>query len=299
MKVNSMKSRHLAILLITLVSAGLCAPALIDLLDSPSHSEYYSHIVFIPLISGYLLYTRRRGLFDEAEHSIGPGLMLASAGIGFHGVAWYFKGQSSQNDHAALMILASIMIWAGGFLSLYGTKVFKRAAFPIAFLMFMVPLPDKVMDFAIQTLRIGSTEVANRIFLLTGVPFHREGFIFDLSTVSIEVARECSGIRSFLSLLITGLLAANLFLTRGWTRAVLISSVLPIAVVKNGIRIAVLTILGAYVDEKILTQSALHHKGGFVFFIIALLLFGVLLWYLRRFEQQPVKVSGRAEIRDA
>jgi exosortase len=293
-----MKSRQLAILLITVISAGLCVPMLIDFLNSTSHSEYYSHIPLIPVISGYLFFAGLDSIFLEVRYDVGPGLLTFTVGAGLYGIALYFKGQASQNDHAALVIFSTVMIWAGGFLALYGGKVFKRAAFPVAFLIFMVPLPDKAMEFVIHALRVGSTEVTNAIFFLTGIPYYRDGFTFDLGAVSIEVAPECSGIRSSLSLLITGVLAANLFLKRGWTRAMLIFTVLPIAIIKNGIRIAILSILGAYVDTKILTDSALHHKGGFVFFIIALVMFGAVLWYLRRSEHRLAEASGRAEISD-
>ena len=64
----------------------------------------------------------------------------------------------------------------------------------------------------------------------------------------------------------------------------MICSILPIAILKNGIRIVTLSALAIYVDEKFITQSFLHKSGGFVFFLPALGILGLILWGLRRTE---------------
>jgi exosortase/archaeosortase family protein len=67
-------------------------------------------------------------------------------------------------------------------------------------------------------------------------------------------------------------------------------SLVPIAVLKNGVRIAALSWLGVYWDQRILA-SDLHTKGGFVFFIIALVLAGGVTVLLR-------KAEGRLSLKD-
>ena len=115
------------------------------------------------------------------------------------------------------------------------------------------------------------------------MPIARDGFVFHLSKLDIEVAPQCSGIRSSLSLVITGVLAAYLFLRTGWARTILMVTIVPIAILKNGVRIATLSTLAIYWDEKILA-SDLHTKGGFVFFILALLMVGAVILLLRKME---------------
>ncbi len=280
-----MKSRHLYFLFITLVSAGLCVPTLVKLLNSSGNNDYYSHILFLPVISGYLLYARRKAIGRDAQYALRPGLLLVATGVGLYGSAWCLQGKTSYNDHAALVMISTLIIWGGGFLALYGKKAIHNAMFPIAFLLFMVPLPDIVMEFAVQALRGGSTEAANGIFILSGVPFSRTGFTFHLSNLYIEVARECSGIRSFLALAITSVLAGNFFLRSGWARVILILFIIPIAILKNGFRIATLSLLAAYVDEGIL-MSDLHRKGGILFFVLALFLLGAVIILLQRAENR-------------
>ena len=133
-------------------------------------------------------------------------------------------------------------------------------------------------------MQAGSTEVTDILFALTGLPAFRTGFVFQLPGITIEVAKECSGIRSSLGLFITVVLAAHFFLKTNWTKGVLILSILPITILKNGIRILTLTLLAIYVDEGFLTGGFLHKSGGFLFFLPALGLIGILLYFLRKTE---------------
>ena len=144
-----------------------------------------------------------------------------------------------------------------------------------------------------------SAEASYALFQLFGVPVLRIGFIFSLPGVSIEVAKECSGIRSSLVLVIMSLLAGHLFLRSVWTKAVLTLATLPLLVVKNGIRIVTLSLLSIYVDPSFLTGS-LHHQGGIVFFLLALVLLAPVLRLLQQSDrigrtarqQPPVKLQG-------
>jgi exosortase len=122
------------------------------------------------------------------------------------------------------------------------------------------------------------------IFDLVGVPALREGFVFHLAHFNIEVAKECSGIRSSLALLILALVVGHLLLHTLWRQAVLVIAGLLIMVVKNGIRIATLTILAQYVDPGFL-YGRLHREGGVVFFLLGLVLLLPILWLLQRSEK--------------
>src|SRR3989337_658723 len=113
----------------------------------------------------------------------------------------------------------------------------------------------------------------------------REGFIFYFPGLNIEVAKQCGGIRSSLVLFIVSILAGHLFLSSWRSKFLLSLWVLPITIVKNCIRIVALTLFGVYVDPRIL-DSTLHRRGGIPFFIVALSLFGVVLWFLMRSERR-------------
>jgi exosortase len=135
---------------------------------------------------------------------------------------------------------------------------------------------------ATEFLKSGSTEAVAGLFTLTGTPFHRQGFVFALPNFVIEIADECSGIRSSIALLLTGLLAGHRFLQSRWMRVALLLVILPVAVIKNAIRIVALSLLAMHVDPSFLTGQ-LHHEGGFIFFLLALgmlaPLFALFRWY--------------------
>jgi len=277
--------RNVFFLILTAVAVGMGYTPLRDLLFSTDHGEYYSHIVLIPLVSGYLVYLKRKELILEARYGHGSGIILMTVGIAlyFHGIT--LETQLDLDEYSSLMILSVLVFWIGGFILIFGTRVFRIAIFPLLFLAFMIPIPSMLMDKIIHFLLAGSNEVTYRIFELTGIPVSREGFVFHLPGISVEIAKQCSGIRSSLALLITVSLAAHFFLKSGWRKAILILSIVPIAILKNGIRIVTLSILAVYVDEKFITQGFLHRSGGFVFFLPALALLGLILWGLRKSER--------------
>jgi exosortase len=206
------------------------------------------------------------------------------------GALLYFVGRGvgagfNQNDFTAIIALAAVVFLNGGFILSYGLPAFKAALFPLLFLVFVIPIPSTLMDGFITFLQVGSTEFVNLLFMTTGVPFLREGFVFHLPGMSVEVAKQCSGIRSSLALLITAILAGHMFLETGWKKVVLALAIVPITMFKNGIRILILTLLGTYVNPKWLTESSLHRDGGIVFFILALVLMAPILYWLRKGEK--------------
>ena len=136
-------------------------------------------------------------------------------------------------------------------------------------------------------LQRSSAEVTALLFSVLHVPVYREGFIFSLSKFTIYVAEECSGIRSFLALVITSLVAGHWFLTSGWARTALVVVVVPLAVIKNAFRIVGLTLLANYVDPTYLTDSALHRTGGIPMFLLSLIVLIGVVWLLRRWESRP------------
>jgi exosortase len=157
--------------------------------------------------------------------------------------------------------------------------------FPLGMLIWTVPMPLVCVDAVTVALQRGSTEVVAVLFRLTGVPVLRDGYFFSLPGQAIEVAKQCSGIRSSLSLLILTLIIAHESLLSNWRRLALVVATFPIVVFKNGVRIVTLTLLATYVDPSFLTGS-LHHDGGIVFFQIGLVMLLPVLALLRRAERR-------------
>ena len=168
-----------------------------------------------------------------------------------------------------LVVCGLVVLWIGGFLLFYGRDASRAALFPLLFLGFMIPMPSVLLDPATLFLKLGSREAVAGLLTLTGTPYHREGFVFSLPRFAIEIADQCSGIRSSIALLLTSLLAGHMFLRTGWKKGLLVAAIVPLVLLKNGVRIVALTLLALHVDPAYLTGQ-LHHEGGAVFFLIAL-----------------------------
>lgn len=275
-------------LLFLLLVGGICLLFLAPLrllIQSVSGSELYSHILLIPPVSIYLVYLRRREIFNENARFSPPGAVFLLAGIGLFFLGKGRGADLSQNDYLSLMTLGAVLCVWGGFLLIFGTGTFRNAVFPLLFLLFAVPVPEYLMDRIIILLQYCSAEVSYAIFNLTGVPIYRDGFIFHLPGLVIEVAKQCGGIRSSLALFITSILAGHLFLRTGGGKIFLAVAVFPITIFKNSVRIVFLSLYGAYVDPGILSSVA-HRRGGIPFFIIAMGMLGVVLWIIRRRERR-------------
>jgi exosortase len=221
----------------------------------------------------------------------GIGIMVVIAGSLLYLISKSRGISLNQNDYMSFMVFSELTLLTGGFLFCFGLKALRNAVFPSLFLLFMIPIPTILVEKAILFLQVGSTEAAHVLFRLAGTPVARDGFVFDLSGLSIEVAEQCSGFRSSLALFILSILSSVLFLKTGWKRLILISAAVPLAVIKNGLRIVTLTLFAIYVDSSILIDSALHERGGILFFLIALIPFALILWILEKSERMEKQIS--------
>ena len=248
-------------------------------------SDYYTHIVLLPLVSAYLIFTQRREIFEDVGYAFAPGGAVVGLGLLLLAAAATLAPGWSKNDAYALVASATVIVVIGAFILIFGLRAFRAARFALLFLAFMVPLPSVVEYWVIRVLQLGSAEFVAFLFTFTGMPVLRDACVFHLPGLSIEVAPQCSGIRSSLALVITCVLAGHMFLKTTWKKIVLVLAVIPITMFKNGIRIVTLSLLGVYVDRGFL-ESSLHRDGGILFFILALLLMAPILFVLRRSEKQ-------------
>jgi exosortase len=259
---------------------------------SLSSNDTSSYVVLIPFISVMLIYFDRERIFRNPVSSVLPAsIAFVAAGLLFYASRMYGQGLAEQ-DGIALMTSVLIALWLGGFLLIYGSAAFKAALFPLLFLGFAIPIPSRLLDAATVFLQKASADMASVLFMATRTPVYRDNFIFTLSGLTIEVAKECSSIRSSIGMLIVILLAAHLYLRSTWTKVILVLAVVPISALKNAVRIVTLTLLALHVDMGFIT-GRLHHQGGIVFMIFGLALMYPLLLFLAKSEKQTTNfVSG-------
>ena len=257
---------------------------LAQLFAHAAQSDLHSHIPLVPVVAGYLLYLQPRKPAPNSSSMLGA-IVAAAVGAAALLGASSWRSSLSVNDHLALITLAYLsFVVAGGFLFL-GVEWLAAAAFPAAFLIFMIPLPDAVVYWLEQGSVLASAEAAAQFFNMTGTLMVRHGTIFELPGITLEVARECSGIRSSFVLFITSVLASHLFLKSGWRRAAIVAFVIPLGIIRNGFRILVIGLLCVHVGPHMI-DSPVHHRGGPIFFVLSLVPFLLFLIWLRRGERQ-------------
>lgn len=248
------------------------------------NSDHYTHIIFIPFVSAALIYSERRRIFGHSEqsrHTFVAPIVPAVACFVLAQVPWLVPAPFQ----LPLTIFSALSLFWAAFLLGFGTRAFRAAVFPLLLLLLIVPLPDPWVSTLVRVLQVASADVADIVFRLAGTPVTRYGssrFVFP--GLAVEVAQECSGIRSFISFFIGGLLSAHLFLRSPWKKAVWCILLAPLAaIVKNGFRIAALAIYAEYVDKNILS-SWVHAEGGVIFSFFTLLIFVPILCFLAHSE---------------
>ncbi len=243
-----------------------------------------SHLILIPFLAAGLFYIERRCIFRTLSTNVGFGTLLVAIGVGLV-VGTRLAGQALTPDiELTGYISALVLFWTAGFSFFFGGAALKAAHFPLLFLWLMVPLPDFLLQRIIYLLRVGSADITGALFDLLGVPALREGFVFHLAQVNIEIAKECSGIRSSMALFVLALPVVHFGLRRFWKKILFLFFALLMMILKNGIRIVTLTVLAIYVDPAFL-HGSLHRDGGVVFFLLGMLL--LLPVYLLLQEQTP------------
>jgi exosortase C (VPDSG-CTERM-specific) len=250
-------------------------------------SDLYSHIVLIPVVSLYLIWIRRHELPAVSKPLRGvPAIFFGIGGIAVTIYAYqFFSGiQSTLEDRLSLLLFAFVSLLTGLCTTFLGRGTLRVVAFPLGFLIFIVPFPQPVLDAIEAFFQHTSAAAAAMLFKAAGTPFFRQDTYFQLPGINLQVAPECSGIRSSLALFITSLVAGQLFLHSNWTRAALAVVVIPLGIIRNGFRILVIGELCVRVGPHMI-DSYVHHHGGPIFFALSLVPFSGLLWWMARSER--------------
>lgn len=240
---------------------------LVDLVGYCLSEDLFSYILLIPFVTGFLISCCRDDL--EMTHTPATGV---AAGLGtLAGLLLIWSSlHADPVGVLALRTLAFVFAWIAIAVWALGGRFMSGLVFPAAFLFFMTPLPPELVDLIEYGLQHASAEASAWLFPLADIPFFRMGLSFQLPNVTVEVAPECSGIRSTLVLFITSLVAGKLLLDRPWQRAALTLLVIPLGIFRNAFRIVTLGWLCTHYGPDMI-HSPIHHRGGPVFFAISLL----------------------------
>ena len=245
-------------------------------------SDEYTHIALILPVCATLIWLQRNRLKSALSWEWRAALFLGLAFVFM--IASKMAGTLSPDVQRALGMLSLVVLWIAAFILCFGTQAARVVLFPLGFLFWMVPFPSRFVAALVHLLQQGSTVATVLLFHVIGVLISRDGFMLSIPGLTIEVAKECSSIRSSLMLLVTSMVLAQVLLRAPWRRLAVVLTAILLSVAKNAIRIFTITMLGPRVDKGFLT-GRLHHDGGVVFFGIALGAIVLVIRYLSARDQ--------------
>lgn len=253
-------------------------PVYLDLIHTWIKDSNNSHGILVPLISLYLIWQKREQLsLSKITNSKVGGLILIMS-MGLYLLA-YAGGVGVISRSMIISSLVGLILFS------LGKKIFMLLAFPLFFLIFMIPVPDSILDIVAFPLKLFATKISSFVIQAVGIPVFRDGNVLYFAQTELEVAEACSGIRSIMSLSMLSVLFIY-FSDWGWCRkAIVLTSVIPIAVVANIIRVSGIGIIAYFYGDEF-ARNFIHQFSGFVVFVLGLILLFIEYALLNRVNRR-------------
>jgi exosortase len=248
-------------------------PTLRDLISDWQGDSNYSHGFLVPVVSAYLLWSRRRELAAIKAKPSNSGLLLVLGGM----VLFLMGSAGAEYFTARVSFVLTLfgLVWY-----LFGNRVASVSWFAFFFLCFMIPIP-KVIYYSIAfPLQVLVSKCTVGLLQVLGMAIVRQGNIIHLSGgLSLEVADACSGMRSVTALLALGAIYAYWSQKRLTAQILLFLSAVPMAVLANVIRVSVTALLAVSITTDVSAEPLHSILGLSVFFIsfAGLFIFGLIL----------------------
>lgn len=285
-----MKRRSTAIAFaLGLAALWLYRGTLSSLVRQWESDDNYSHGLFVVPLALYFAWERREALSRAVVRPGVGGAFLLAASL----VVWMagLLGAELFLTRVSLVGVVAGIVWF-----VWGRECLRVLAFPIAFLLLMIPLPAIVFNqiaFPLQLLasRVGETAIA-----AVGIPVLREGNVLQLPTRNLEVAEACSGIRSLVSLLMLGIVLGYFTERRTGRRVLIALAAIPIAIVANAVRVAGTGIASEWISPAA-AEGFFHTFSGWLMFVVAFVaLLGVqrALSSIRTWQWRPRRALAGA-----
>jgi len=225
------------------------------------HDDNYSHGFLIVPIAAYFAWERRDRLKAIAAKPsmLGLVVVLGSIAVLLAGIL---------GSELFLTRISIIGALTGTVLFMLGWRHLRILAFPIGFLLLMIPIPAILFNQIAFPLQLLASRFGESAMSMADVPVLREGNVLILANTTLEVAEACSGIRSLVSLLTLAIVLGYFSDRRLWVRLAVALSSIPVAVVTNGIRVAG-TGIAAHRFGAAAAEGFFHEFSGWLVFVAA------------------------------
>ena len=242
------------------------------LIKTWSGSEDYSHGFFIVPISLYLVWQKREALSELPVHGSSWGLFVITASLLMYIFA-VFAEVKTLSSLSMVPFLCGIIIYQWGF------HVFRILLFPVAFLLFMIPVPAQIYSALTIPLQLFVSKSSVALASMVGVPVYSEGNVIHLADRTLRVVKACSGMRSIISLMALSAVFGYVTLHSNLLRVLLFLSGIVVAIIVNIIRVFLILVAYQYAGID-LTVGSYHTVLGLFVFVAALGILGLIKWGL-------------------
>ncbi|MBV5339628.1 MAG: exosortase/archaeosortase family protein [Deltaproteobacteria bacterium] len=253
------KNDKIKIVILVLLWAAVFYPLYPELVREWLGNSDNSHAFIVPLISMYFVWQRKNAL------QLTP-ITTSLWGGGLLGVSLLLYVLSSAGGLAFPARIAMVTSLFGLVWFCLGKEFIQKLAFPIAFLLFMVPVPYSLISLVSTPLQLMATEVSAALIGKCSIPVYREGNMLYFMQTQLEVAEACSGVRSIMALTMISFVFCFLSRDGWWRRAVLVIAAIPIAIVANIFRVTGTGVLAHFYGDGV-ARGFLHEFSGIAIFI--------------------------------
>lgn len=223
---------------------------------------YYSHGMIVPLISAYVI---AKNWPDLRTIPVRPFWFAAIplALVLFGGIA---AGETDVQEILSLMFVLSIVlaIW-----TVAGGRWARKTLPAVAFLFFMLPVWDMIIDRTTQPLQVLSTDVAYEMLKLIGMAPYRiagAGTYIYLNQFTLNVGAPCSGLKLIISVSAFTIFFMLIARLKFFANMMFVALILPICLLMNGLRIAMIGIVGNLWGNA--AGNAFHDYSGYIMLLV-------------------------------
>jgi exosortase len=251
-------------IMLWIATAVVFVPGVIALAQRWASAEYFQHGFLVPVVSLASAHPRIRGLGPSERHR--PAL----AGLVLALVVYALGLVAAEAGLQGLALVGAIAALVG---YRWGSRGLRRLAFPLGFLLFMVPLPEAIVFPIVTQLQIFASAGAVGVLHVFGVTVLRDGNVMRLpGGDALFVAEACSGITSLLSLIPVGVLLARFTQRGAWQRIAVVAAVVPAALLGNMIRVIATVVAAQAYGAQRATSGSLHASAGLLTSAFAMLI---------------------------
>ncbi len=236
----------------------------------------HAHGALILAVVLWLFWDRRHAVLETPTK---PAPIAGSIAIAV-GLTAYTLGRIL--SFSILEFASQIPMVLGTLLILKGWSAVRVAWFPVLYLVFMIPLPGFLVESITGVLKQWVSEIAENVLYAAGYPVGRSGVMLSVGQYQLLVADACSGLHSMFSLAALGLLMMYISARKSLLHnAVMLASIVPIALCANIVRVMILVLVTYYFGDEA-GQGFLHGAAGLVLMLAALGVFFAVDLLLRR-----------------